>query len=85
MGGVVVSPKGDIKANIVLRDGRIDSVGENVIAPEGARVWDMQGKRIYPGFIEPWLEAEMSDKFTGSHWNKKEMPDRNVSVLIRIE
>ena len=39
MGGVVVSPRGDLKANIILRDGRIESVGENVMAPEGARVW----------------------------------------------
>ncbi|MEE3176197.1 MAG: amidohydrolase family protein [Verrucomicrobiota bacterium] len=85
MGGVVVSPRGDLKANIILRDGRIESVGENVMAPEGARVWDMEGKRIYPGFIEPWLEGEMSDKFTSSHWNKKVMPDRKAASLISID
>ncbi|MEE2809070.1 MAG: amidohydrolase family protein [Verrucomicrobiota bacterium] len=85
MGGIVVSPRGELKANIILRDGRIDSVGENVIAPEGARLWDMEGKRIYPGFIESWLEGEMSDKFIGSHWNKKVMPDRNTASLISID
>ena len=85
MDGVVVSSRGDLKANIILRDGRIDSVGENVIAPEGSRVWDMEGKRIYPGFIEPWLEGEVSDKFTGSHWNKKVMPDRNAASLISLD
>ena len=81
----MVSPRGDLKANIILRDGRIESLGENVMAPEGARVWDMEGKRIYPGFIEPWLEGEMSDKFTSSHWNKKVMPDRKAASLISID
>ena len=85
IGGIVVSSKGDLKANIILRDGRIDSVGENVIAPEGARVWDMEGKRIYPGFIEPWLEGNLTEGFRGTHWNKKVMPDRKAASLMIID
>ena len=85
MGGVVVSSKGDLKANIILRDGRIDLVEENAMAPEGARVWDMKGKRIYPGFIEPWLEGDLTEEFRGSHWNKKVMPDRKTASLMTID
>ena len=54
---VVVKP-GEVMGNatVVIRDGRIANVlgaGEKV--PAEARVWDMNGKTIYAGFIDPYL------------------------------
>jgi imidazolonepropionase-like amidohydrolase len=40
-------------ATVVIRDGRIESVGEDVEVPADARVWNLAGKTIYPGFIDP--------------------------------
>ncbi len=43
---------------VVVRDGRIVSVGANVQPPPGARVWDCTGLHIYAGFVEPYLEVD---------------------------
>ncbi len=50
---VVVKP-GEVleKATIVIRDGRIESVGTNATAPADARVWPQSGRTIYAGFID---------------------------------
>jgi imidazolonepropionase-like amidohydrolase len=45
--------KGTIeKGTIVIRDGLIEAVGANVTPPGDARVVDLTGKTIYPGFID---------------------------------
>jgi len=50
---VVVSPGNVLQnATLVIRDGIIVSVDENITPPADARVWDMTGKTIYPGFID---------------------------------
>ncbi len=43
-------------ATIVIRDGVIQAVGRAVTPPPDARIWDYQGKTIYPGFIEPFFQ-----------------------------
>lgn len=54
---VYLSPGKSIeKATIVFEDGVIRSVGANVTAPAGARVIDLDGKTVYPGFIEVFSE-----------------------------
>ncbi|MCH2060338.1 MAG: amidohydrolase family protein [Verrucomicrobiales bacterium] len=80
VGGEVVSPEGVIKATVVIRDGRITAIGENVEVPGGARVWDVAGKRIYPGFIEPWWEVAQEDDQKGQHWHKGVRPERMVAA-----
>jgi imidazolonepropionase-like amidohydrolase len=45
--------KGTIeKGTIVIRDGLIESVGANVTPPGDARVVDLTGRTVYPGFID---------------------------------
>ena len=40
---------------IVIRDGVIQSVGQDVTIPPDARVWNLKGATIYAGLIEPYL------------------------------
>ncbi len=42
------------KGTIVIRDGLIESVGENVKIPADARIIDGTGLTIYPGFIDAY-------------------------------
>jgi imidazolonepropionase-like amidohydrolase len=49
--GVVLEP-----GIVVLRDGLIDAVGADVEVPPDARVWDLGGRVIYPGFIDAMTE-----------------------------
>src|SRR5690349_1876198 len=45
--------KGTIeKGTIVIRDGIIEAVGANVTPPSDARVVDLTGRTVYPGFID---------------------------------
>lgn len=42
-------------ATILVRDGRIASVGVALEVPAGARIWDLPGTHVYAGFIDPYL------------------------------
>lgn len=46
------SGKGTFKGSIVMRDGKITEVGENVMIPEGATVIDATGEWVTPGIID---------------------------------
>lgn len=58
-------------ATIVLREGRIVSVGANVAVPAGARVIDARGKWITPGFINAATTLGLSEagspQFSGGY------------------
>lgn len=50
---IVVSPDKVIdKGVLVMRDGVVTAVGANVAVPAGARVWKMEGRTVYAGFID---------------------------------
>ena len=55
-GARVVTAPGRVieRGTIVMRDGRITAVGtESTIAvPQGARVWKLEGRTVYAGFID---------------------------------
>ncbi len=40
--------------SLVIRDHRIDAVGENLVPPKGARVIDAGGKPVTPGLFDPY-------------------------------
>jgi len=75
-GARVVTAPGQVleDATIVVRDGIIQGVGRNVTPPAGARVWDLTGHTVYPGFIDAHAELGMDEVPTGgdvgpTHWN----------------
>ena len=48
-------------ATIVIRDGLIVAVGTNTVPPADARVWDLKGKTVYAGFVDPYLVLESTN------------------------
>ncbi len=56
---------------VVIRDGMITAVGSKVKIPKQATILDMDGKHIYAGFIESWLDVNTVKKDTSlqAHWN----------------
>ncbi len=61
-------------ATIVIRDGLIQAVGPGMDAPAGARVWDLAGHTVYPGFIDAHADLDMDAVPEGgdvgpTHWN----------------
>lgn len=52
---IVVSPQGTIeKGTLIVRDGLIEAAGADLPVPADARVWDLAGKTIYPGFLDSY-------------------------------
>ncbi|MBK8247847.1 MAG: hypothetical protein IPK85_10675 [Gemmatimonadetes bacterium] len=76
VGARVVTAPGQVLTNatIVVRNGLIVSVGAGATAPAGARVWDMKGLTVYPGFIDASADVGGDAPPQGgdvgpTHWN----------------
>ncbi|HUM46399.1 MAG TPA: amidohydrolase family protein [Chitinophagales bacterium] len=46
-------------ATMVIRDGKIEAIGKDIAVPKGAIVTDLQGKFIYPSFIDIYSDYGM--------------------------
>jgi len=73
---VVVEPGRTLdRATVVIRDGRIAAVGANVSVPADARVWDLAGRTLYPGFIDAHADLGLNEAPANNgeagpvHWN----------------
>ncbi len=52
---IVLTPEKTIAQGVILlRDGKIQSVGEGVAIPPDARVYDATGQTVYPGLIDAY-------------------------------
>jgi len=59
---IVVAPGKVIEqGTLVIRNGVVAAVGAEVAVPAGARVWDVKGATLYPGFIESYSQAFLPD------------------------
>ncbi|MCZ6834410.1 MAG: amidohydrolase family protein [Planctomycetota bacterium] len=67
-------------ANLVIRDGIIESVGVDVNIPSDAQVWDATGLTVYPGFIDAALLIDPGERESspGAHWNDLVHPEINM-------
>ncbi|WP_434478995.1 amidohydrolase family protein [Gemmatimonas sp.] len=76
VGARVVTAPGQLldNATIVIRNGVVTAVGTGIAAPAGARVWELKGLTVYPGFIDAHadlggdLPAQGGD-VGPTHWN----------------
>lgn len=69
-------------ATILIRDGKIVAIGPKVQVPAGAKRYDLHGKIIYPGWIDPYVEVEvpMPDATKGApYWNANVVPQRHTA------
>ncbi len=76
VGARVVTAPGQILTNatIVVRNGLITAVGAGMAPPAGARVWDLKGLTVYPGFIDASADLGGDAPAPGgdvgpTHWN----------------
>ena len=73
-GGTVVNADRQFRADVLCVDGKIQSVGDNLVAPAGAQVVDAGGQYVMPGGIDPHTHMQlpfmgsvtMDDFFTGT-------------------
>ncbi len=74
------------RGSIAIRDGKILEIGTTLKAYEGARRINLEGKVLYPAWIDPYVEVEVAnpDNSKGSsYWNANVVPQRDVSMLYQ--
>ncbi len=63
-------------STILIRDGIIEAVGPDVVVPADARIWPVEDRVIYAGFIDPAIGMETEHASHGStHWNASIHPE----------
>jgi imidazolonepropionase-like amidohydrolase len=87
---IVVAPGRVIESGtLVIRDGAIVAVGADVTPPADAKVWDLSGKTLYPGFIDAYGEAPAAaatdGKIGAGYWNSLVMPQLNVAASYKAD
>ena len=67
-------------ASMLIKDGLITQVGQNIEPPQGARVIDLQGKFIYPGLIDLYSDYGLSPAPEAKRFsfNQQEQLDRET-------
>ena len=77
---VVVDYQSTIEnTDLLISDGRIEKIGQGLVFPKGAVIYDLKGKTVYPSFI---------DVYAGNYGIKTQTgtPDSNpLSALINIQ
>jgi imidazolonepropionase-like amidohydrolase len=68
------------RGTIVVRDGRIESLGANVAVPQGATVIDATGQEVYPGWINARSTIGLSDPGAAGYADTNEMLDFNPQL-----
>ena len=60
-GGTAVTPEDAVAADVLIEDGKIAAIGENLAAGSpDAEIIDAGGKILFPGFIDPHTHLEMT-------------------------
>jgi len=85
---IVVSPTQVIeRGTLVVDAGRIVAVGAEVAAPAGARVWNLEGRTIYPGLIDAYGELADGDAAANAvhergapYWNGEVTPQLDAAA-----
>src|SRR4029079_12500873 len=63
------------RGSIVVRDGRIETVGAAVTLPPGAEILDAAGQEVYPGFIDARTSLGLSEPGAGGYGDVEEILD----------
>ena len=66
-------------ADILICDGKIKSIGKNIMPEDGETVIDATGKQIYPGFVEAHCHIGIAGR-SGQGRNNSDHNERNDAV-----
>jgi imidazolonepropionase-like amidohydrolase len=77
---LVVEPGRVIQqGTLVVRDGSIVAVGSDLAIPDGAKVYDLSGRWLYPGLMDSYSETSVSLPSGGTrHWSGLITPEANA-------
>ncbi|HEX4128779.1 MAG TPA: amidohydrolase family protein [Pirellulales bacterium] len=87
---IVTAPGKTIdRGTIVVRDGVITAVGADAEIPADATVWHLEGKTIYPGFIDALTElpsdGSSAPRVAAGYWNSEVVPQFSAAETYRLD
>jgi imidazolonepropionase-like amidohydrolase len=68
------------RGTIVIHDGRIEAVGANVTPPQGAKIIDVAGAEVYPGWINAKTTIGLAEPGPSGYQDTTEMLDYNPQL-----
>jgi len=81
-GKVIRSPGAEPESvSILIQDAKIAAIGKKVDIPGEAKVIDLDGKFVYPGFIDSYAEVSLSEddqRPPTSYWNENVRADFDI-------
>ena len=90
-GATIITEPGTTVQNgtMIFSNGILQAVGSGIPVPPGARIYDLAGKTIYPGFIDSYSElsseamkADVTATRGTPYWNDNIRPQRQASTLF---
>jgi imidazolonepropionase-like amidohydrolase len=72
------------RGTLVIRGNRIEAVGADVQVPAGAKVLDVGGAHIYPGFIDAATTIGLDEPGPRGFDDNGELLDRNPHIRTRV-
>ena len=87
---IVVRPGEVIEdATLLIRDGVIQAIGQEIEVPGDAQIINSEGFTLYPGFIEPFATLGKHDDAPDTpephHWNNMIRPERDAIDVFRAD
>jgi hypothetical protein len=82
-GGVIetAGEEGTIHGGTILvRDGRIEAVGSDIEIPLTARIIDLKGKTVMPGFVDPYYVVDVADGDSGGGFREVTFGGRTFRI-----
>ncbi len=89
VGAKIVAAPGQViePGTLVIDQGRIVAVGADIAVPAGARVWNLEGRTIYPGLIDAYGELSGGDEAASAvhergapYWNSEVTPQLDAAA-----
>ncbi len=72
-----------LRADILLKEGKILKIKENIVPPEGAEVFDAENLNIYPGFIDAHSHIGIAEDKISSQNDTSNENTNPVTPFIR--
>ncbi|WP_241695502.1 amidohydrolase family protein [Winogradskyella litoriviva] len=84
-------------ATLLIKDGKVVSVGQSVTIPKNTTTIDLSGKTVYPSFIDLYTtfgvekpkrqrgESQYGPSRSGFYWNDHIMPEQDVMTTFKYD
>ncbi len=80
-----VSSESIDNGTLIIRDGRIEALGDDIDIPDGAQIIELDGLHVYPGFVHPAPQLGITEiASVAGTVDTAEMGNINAAVRVEV-